>query len=106
MEKQLAKKMVLMLTAGVGMDAAEFLNVPVDMTEDELSTYAWEAAVQFAQSYGLEPEGHRSDSDEFEDEYGNYNYTNDIEGWFEEYKPEDHDGLVVGNSAHPTFRDL
>lgn len=103
------RKMVLMLTAGVGMNSAEFFNVPADMTDEELSDYAWESAVQFASSYGLEPEVFRDtilDEDEDEDEYGNDNYTDDIEGWFEEYSPEEHDGLVCGYDSKPKFQDL
>lgn len=100
------RKMVLMLTAGVGMDEAEFLNVPVGTTENQLNAYAWEAAVQFASAYGLEPESWSEDYDEVEDEYGNDNFSDDIAGWFEEYSANKHDGLTVGSSGVPTFRDM
>lgn len=102
------RKMVLKVSAGVNMDSAEFLNVPVDMTEDELNAYAWEAALEFAQSYGLEPESAREfyPEDEDEDEYGNDRFTDDIEGCFEVYDPEEHDGLTVGYSGSPKFRDM
>jgi len=97
MEKVELKKMVLRLSAGVGMDSAEFVLVPVTMTEDELSNDAWEAAVQHAQMYGLEPDSYRcyyegEESDEDDDD----RFSNDIEGYFEEYDPEEHDGLRIG----------
>jgi hypothetical protein len=104
------RKMVLQMSAGVSMNSAEFLNVPVDMSEDELSAYAWECAVEFARTYGLEPESAREfypeEDDEDEDWYGNARFTDDIEGWFEEYDSDKHDGLVVGYSSTPKFRDM
>lgn len=92
------KKMVLMLDAGyAGMRSAEFCLVPVDMTEDELSQYAWESAVDFASSYGIYP---TSDLDSLSDEemaeVNDSDYTDNIGGWFEDYNPDKHDGLRVG----------
>lgn len=99
--------MVLMVSAGIGMDSAEFLNVPVGMTEEELSNYAWESAVNFGQMYGLEPESHRDyyEDGELEEEDSD-NFTNDIEGWFEVYDSEKHDGLTVNTKGIPEFRDM
>ncbi len=105
-------KMILRLDCGVGMNSAdaflitdeeyeEFKNPEVN---DSLSSYAWEAAVEFAEGYGIypfsdQPEDWDEDADD-EDSYGGRGdeYSEDIEGWFEEYDPEKHDGLRVGGS--------
>ena len=102
------RKMVLRLSAGVGMDSAEFLLVPTIMSEEELSNYAWEAAVNFGQMYGLEPESSRQyySEEEEEDEDFDAMFTDDIGGYFEEYNPEKHDGLVVGSFSEPEFRNM
>ena len=93
------KKMVLMLDAGyAGMRSAEFYLVPVDMTEDELSQYAWESAVDFASSYGIYPTRDLDGlSDEEMAELDLDDYTDNIEGWFVDYNPDKHDGLRVGS---------
>lgn len=89
------KKMVLRVSAGVGMDRNEFVLVPADMTEEELSDYAWQEALEQGQSYGLEPDSHREFYSE-EDCPDDDSFTGDIEGWFEDYDPELHDGLRIG----------
>lgn len=95
------KRMVMRVSAGVGMDSAEFLLVPVDISEDELNEYAWQSAVQLAESYGLEPDSNRAfyneDEEREEDDEFDNRFTNDIEGWFEAYDPDAHDGLRVGS---------
>lgn len=90
------KKMVLRVSAGVGMDRNEFVLVPVDMTEAELSDYAWQEALDWAQSYGLEPDSHREFYSE-ENCPDDESFTDDIDGWFEDYDPELHDGLRIGD---------
>jgi hypothetical protein len=92
------KKMVLMLGAGyAGMRSAEFHLVPTSMTEDELETYAWHAAVDFASAYGIYPTSDLEGlSDEELAEIDDSDYTDNIEGWFVDYNPDKHDGLRVG----------
>lgn len=95
------KRMVMRATAGVGMDAVEFMLVPVGTSEDELNDYAWQSAVQLAESYGLEPDTNREfyneDAEREEDDEFDNRFTGDIEGWFEDYDPDAHDGLRVGS---------
>ena len=90
------KKMVLRVSAGVGMDRNEFLLVPVTMTEEQLGDYAWQEALEQGQSYGLEPDSRREFYNE-EDCPDDESFTGDIEGWFEDYDPELHDGLRIGD---------
>jgi hypothetical protein len=99
MEKQLTKKMVMLLDCGVGMNSADFFNVPVTMTEKELNDYAWDCALEFAQGYGVEPAYCQPTyASEEEAEQDTTDYSDDISGWFEDYDPEKHEGLRVGNS--------
>ena len=81
------KKMVLRLTTGTcGTDATEFYLVPDSVTEVELSDYAWERALENADSFGIYPP-----SDEYEDE--DAEYDEDIGGSWAEYEPSAHAGL-------------
>ncbi len=102
MENQEYKKMVLRLDAGfAGTDSAEFWLVPINVTQDQLDDEAWERAKSHAEMYGVYPESERPE-DEDEDEEngwggGGESYTDNIEGYFEDYNPDEHDGLRVGD---------
>lgn len=96
MENQEYKKMVLHLNAGfAGTDATEFWKIPVNISENNLSNLAWERALDNAEMYGIYPENCRPD-DLDEEEDGADSYSDNIEGSFEDYDPEKHDGLRVG----------
>lgn len=99
MENQEYKKMVLRLYAGcAGTDSAEFWLVPVDATQQEIEDFAWECAIDHAARYGIYPESERPDDwDEDEEHMGSDSYSDNIDGWFEDYDPKKHDGLRVGN---------
>lgn len=87
------KKMVLrMYTGTLGTDAAEFYLVPLDITQKELDDLAQELACKNAESFGIyppDPEGTDEDNEDTD---------HNIEGCFEEYDPDNHDGLRVGNA--------
>lgn len=87
-------KMVLRLHAGIaGTDSAEFFLVPAGIPQDELGEYAYRQAIEHAESYGIYPtESMPEDCDPDEED----DYSDNIEGWFELYNPEEHDGLVTG----------
>ena len=101
------KKVILRLCCGTGMESAEaFLvtqedwdthtNYNTSVRDDTLGNYAWESAVDFASSYGIYPMTDMPDDhDENEEDWNSDSYSEDIEGWFEEYDPEKHDGLMV-----------
>ena len=94
MENQEYKKMVLHLDAGfAGMNDAEFWKIPVNISTSALSNFAWERACNHAEMYGIYPESCRPDDFDEEDEDS---YSDNIEGYFEDYDPEKHDGLRVG----------
>ena len=96
MENQEYKKMVLHLDAGfAGMNDAEFWKIPVNISTSALSNFAWERACNHAEMYGIYPENCRPDDLDEEDDDGD-SYSDNIEGYFEDYDPEKHDGLRVG----------
>lgn len=104
-------KVILRLDCGTGMNSADSYIVADEVWEEyvngtdingRLTAYSWEAAVEFASGYGIYPisdcpEEFDGEEDE-EDTYGNSfdQYSDDIEGWFELYNPDEHDGLKVG----------
>jgi hypothetical protein len=103
MEKQLTKKMVLVLFACVGAEDYEFYNVPVDVSEDHLDQYAWERAVDFASSYGIYPEPDFSVA-ENDDEDDDTEYSSDISGHWDDYDAEKHDGHTISGS--PQWQEM
>ncbi len=98
---------VFSLDAGfAGTDSHEFEVYPDDVTEDELNAEAWERALAHADSYGIYPECDREyyeDADEMDDD----SYTDNIEGSWEDFDPEKHDGRVPGGgTATKLFESL
>lgn len=86
------KKIVFFYNAGMsGTDTAELVEFEDDITDDELDTYAWEGAIQWAESYGVYPESYRYLDDEEEDED---TYSDNIDGYWEVYDPAKHDALI------------
>ena len=94
---------VFLLNAGMGgTDSAEFVEFDDDVTDDELSNEAWQCALEHASSYGVYPmEAMPDDYDEDEVTGQSDEYSDNIEGYWEEYDPEKHDGLIVGSG--PAF---
>lgn len=92
------RKIVLFLHTGYcGMDAWEFWEVPEDASDDELHELAWERAKYNAESYGIYPSSEwneDSDDDEFDEQY-----SDSIEGSWEPYDSEKHDGYRVGGDT-------
>ena len=94
MENQEYKKMVLHLNAGFACtDATEFWKIPTNAMQSEIDALAWERALDHAEMYGIYPENYRPEDFDEEDEDS---YSDNIEGYFEDYDPEKHDGLRVG----------
>lgn len=101
---------VFSLDAGVvGTDGHEFDIFPDDITDDELNEEAWQRALNHADMYGIYPSGdrHEGDEDEEDDGWTSDQYSDDIEGCWEDFDPEKHDGLVPGGgSATELFKQL
>jgi hypothetical protein len=100
---EMQHKMILKVYCGIGMDSADahlvsdedFQEWKAGKFPNALDEEAWIQAVQHAEMYGIYPESDRpEDSDpEDDDQYGSGEYSENIEGWWEEYDPEKHDGL-------------
>jgi hypothetical protein len=97
------RKIVIGMHAGMaGTNAWEFWIVPETMTEEELCDFAWERGIDHADSYGIYPREEYSDTEDYNDEANCY--SDNIEGWYEDYVPEKHDGhSMSGTPSWSTY---
>ena len=83
------RKIVIGMHAGMaGTDAWEFYEFPDTVTDDELSSFAWQEGVHHAEAYGIYPESHYTEEEIAESPES---YSDSIEGWWEEYDAKKHD---------------
>lgn len=95
------RKIVIGMDAGfAGTDSMEAWLVPVSMPYDEIDDFAWQRGVEHAESYGIYPRGEYDSEDT--DEEGDQ-YSDNIEGWWEDYNPEKHDGNLLYGSSDKVF---
>lgn len=95
--------MVLHLYGGVtGTDSADFYLVPVGTSQEDLDNFAWQKAVDWAESFGIYPESDKPEDYDDEEDHGD-EYSDNIEGWFEDYDADKHDGLRVGGDDSWTY---
>lgn len=96
------RKVVFFASCGVGTDTAEAFIVPEGWTDGMLSDEAWQFATQHAESYGVYP-----DSDDEDTENPNGLTWNEVEGYWEEYDSEKHDGhLLYGYNDEVSWNQL
>ncbi len=99
-------KIVIHTFACVGAEECTTYILERDYTETELSDIAWQEGVQYAESYGIYPPSEEDDENESEDEDGDWR-SEDIEGWWELYNAEEHDGLLIyGSNKDFKFNSL
>lgn len=92
------RKIVIGMDAGMaGTDSWGFWLVPEATTDDELSDFAWQCAKEHAEMYGIYPREEYADTPDFEDD--SESYSDNIEGWFEDYNSDLHDGHRVGGDT-------
>lgn len=98
------RKVVFFASLGAGADQAEGFIVPEGWTNEMLDDAAWEFGVAFAESYGV----YRPDPDSDEDEEeGLHGYTwDDVEGYWEEYDADKHDGHITYGNEDPRWNQL
>ena len=95
------RKIVIGMDAGyAGTDAWEFYLVPDGVSDDELSDFAWQCGKDHAESYGIYPREEYADIAEYDEEDDDDCYSDNIEGWWEDYDPEKHDGHSIGGKIH------
>lgn len=98
------RKIVVHLSTGYcGMNAHEFYEINADATEEAISEFCWDLAKDNAEMYGIYPEEEMPD-DISEDDTAQYSYN--IEGYYEDYNPEEHDGFMTGSSDEPEFQRI
>lgn len=96
------RKIIFHLSTGfAGMNSTVNGSYPDNVTDEELDDHAWHLALEHASSYGVYPSSDLegiSDEDmaELEENGDVDNCTDNIDGWWEDYDPEKHDGLVAG----------
>lgn len=94
------KKVVIKVSAGMaGTDHTYFYEVPEQVIgTEEFDDFCWQTGVDWAGSYGVYPED--ADAcfvDEDDERHFSSQYAGCIEGYYEIYVPEKHDGQRVGN---------
>lgn len=100
---------VFSLDAGFcGMDGHEFAVFDDDVTDEELADEAWQRALNHAGMYGIYLQSeYEDDPDITEEELDSDTYSENIDGYWEDFDPEKHDGLVCGGgSATELFERL
>lgn len=99
----MVRKVVFRAHAGIcGTDTAEGFIYPDETTDQELAGDAWQFGLDHAESYGIYWSAEICD-DEGED---GDQYSDAIEGWWEEYNPDEHDGIITYGNGEPSFKDL
>ena len=112
MENKIIKagtKIVIGMGAGMaGTDSMEAFILTEDYTESELGDIAWQMGLEHASMYGIYPRYELEEmSEEDLAEVDEEDYSDNIEGWWEEYNEEEHEGHVTyGGSGGPTFREM
>ena len=87
------RKIVICMSAGMaGTDNYEFWEFPDSVTEETLSAFAWECGVQWADSFGIYPNAEYTDEEVDADPES---YSDDIEGYWENYNSEEHNGHTM-----------
>ena len=80
-----------------GTGSHSFWLVSESMTDEELLDMAWQCAKDHAEMYGVYPRNEYVDTEDFDED--DESYSDDIEGWWEDYDPEKHDGYRVGGDT-------
>lgn len=78
-------------TGFCGSDGCELKEYPDDVSDEVLNQHAWEGALSNAESYGIYNLGDYDLTEEELEESGE-EYSDNIEGYWEEYDPKKHDG--------------
>lgn len=95
------RKVVFTLHTGYcGMDAHEFYEVSSETTDSELDDLGWQLAVENAERYGIYPTSHMSEDEEEWDGTDSDSYSDNIDGSWEDYIPEEHDRHRIGNQIY------
>lgn len=80
----------------VGTDFAEALLVPDNTSDEEITQYAFDTSVENAQMYGWDlVDDYSTDEDTYENEVT----SDELEYYWEDYDPEEHDSHRAGGGS-------
>ena len=108
-------KIVINTFASIGAETSTAYILTQDYTDDELSDIAWQEGVQYAESYGIYPmsdlesmsKAELEELEELEESGDIDDYSDSIEGWWELYDSDKHDGhLIYGSNQGFKFHEL
>ncbi len=84
-------------TGSCGSDGNDAQAYDDDVTDEQINSDAHAFALENAEMYGIYPrEDYENNEDYSDEELDGDEYSSNIEGWWEDYDPEKHDGLVPG----------
>ena len=87
------RKMLLSLSTGyVGTGSKQAWLIPDEVTQDELDETAHEFALEHAERYGIYP----YPDDDLEDSLGSGSFSDNISGYFREFKDSDRPKVIYG----------
>ncbi len=110
------RKIAICLFAGIGMETWEFYKVRPTVPDSLISAFAYHKAIEWAESYGIyypgdapdEADYEEGDEDAFQDAMDEWDSANhnweQVEGYFEEYNPDEHDGHSM--TGTPEFQEF
>lgn len=98
------RRVVFFASCGAGTDTAEgFIIDASEWSYTRLSAEAWAFAKAHAENYGVYPP---EDGEEDEESYHGFQWD-DVEGYWEEYDAEKHDGhLLIGSQTEVSWNRL
>lgn len=106
------RRVVFFASCGTGTDTAEAFIIDAsdaaDWDDNRLSKEAWAFAVDHAETYGVYPPEFNEDDDDEDDKENYYGFEWDnVEGYWEEYDAEKHDGhLLIGSQTEVSWNRL
>ena len=93
------KRIVIGTFVCVGATEYTAWEVPADMSEQELDTLVQERACDYASSYGVDNPGEAEEWDD-QEAYGEaYDAWERVDGWWEPYSADKHDGRLIYGSG-------
>lgn len=102
-DNKMRKILLTMHTGYCGMDSHEAWLIPDDVSDEDLDNWAWERAVDHADSYGIYPE---SDENEEDENYVEPRYSgNNIDGSWRLFEDKDLGKVTYGANDGPQWNE-
>lgn len=101
-------KIIIGVDAGLaGTEDSDAYQLSCDYTTEELDNIAWQMGLDHAAMYGIYPAEERPDDyDEDSSRVGDDEYSDDIEGYWKEYVPKEHEGQFTQGNEGVVFTDI